>query len=196
MVPGALEPVLGAAAIAIGGSTGSVSVIGAILEALSDRSPAVLIVVHVPSEPLTRLSSLFARQTRLSVHEVEHGMPIQRGHVYVAPANYHFLVERSQSCALSIAPPEHFSRPAIDALFESAADVYEKHLIGVLLTGASHDGAQGLQAIRRRGGKAIVQDPTTAASRIMPDAGLNAVPDALVVPAFQLPKTLAPIVAS
>jgi two-component system chemotaxis response regulator CheB len=115
------------------------------------------------------------------VANVEPGEPIERGKLYFAPADYHLLVEPDRRCALSIEAPVHFSRPAIDVLFESAADVYGAALVGVILTGASSDGALGLRAVHARGGRTFVQDPTTAESPVMPAAALAAVPDARVV---------------
>jgi two-component system, chemotaxis family, protein-glutamate methylesterase/glutaminase len=177
MSPGA-HPV---EAIVIGGSAGSVAVLGELLPGLPADFPPVLVVVHVlPSSP-NLLANLFAPACAVRVLEAEPGAPITRGSVYFAPADYHLLVEPGRRCALSIEPPVHFSRPAIDVLFESAADVYGKALVGVLLTGASADGAEGLACIVRQGGRAIIQDPETAQSKVMPGAGLAAVPGARVV---------------
>jgi two-component system chemotaxis response regulator CheB len=100
--------------------------------------------------------------------------------VLVAPADYHLLVEGG-SVALSVDAPEHYSRPSIDVLFETAADAYGERAAGVVLTGANADGAEGLARIARRGGRAIVQDPGTALRREMPDAALAATPDASVL---------------
>jgi two-component system, chemotaxis family, protein-glutamate methylesterase/glutaminase len=169
-------------AVVIGGSAGSVAVLGELLPGLPADFPPVLIVVHVlPSSP-SLLASLFAPACALRVVEAEPGAPIERGCVYFAPADYHLLVEPGHRCALSIEPPVLFSRPAIDVLFDSAADVYKRALVGVVLTGASADGAEGLAAIVRQGGRAIVQDPATAESKVMPSAALAAVPGARVVP--------------
>jgi two-component system chemotaxis response regulator CheB len=170
------------AAVVIGGSAGSVAVLGELLPGLPANYPPVLIVIHVlPSAP-SLLASLFAPVCALRVVEADPGVPLERGTVYFAPADYHLLVEPTRRCALSIEPPVLFSRPAIDVLFESAADVYGPALVGVVLTGASADGAEGLAAIARQGGRAIVQDPATAESKVMPSAALAAVPDARVVP--------------
>jgi two-component system chemotaxis response regulator CheB len=168
-------------AVVIGGSAGSVAVLGELLPGLPANFPPVLIVVHVlPSSP-SLLANLYAPLCAMRVLEAEPGAPIERGSVYFAPADYHLLVEPDRRCALSIEPHVHFSRPAIDVLFESAADAYGKALCGVLLTGASSDGALGLAAIARGGGRVIVQDPKTAESKVMPSAGLAAVPRARVV---------------
>lgn len=167
-------------ALVIGGSAGSVGALAELLPGLPANFPPVLIVVHVlPTSP-NPLGALFAPQCALRVANVEPGAPIERGCLYFAPADYHLLVEADRRCALSIEPPVHFSRPAIDVLFESAADVYGPALAAVILTGASSDGAQGLRAVCDRGGRAFVQDPATAEASIMPAAALLAVPEARV----------------
>ena len=193
MVPTSMKP--GSAsveAVVIGGSAGSVSVLGELLPGLPTDFPPVLIVIHVlPSAP-NPLANLFAPRCAVRVREAEPGMPIDRGCVYFAPADYHLLVERGRICSLSIEPPVLFSRPAIDVLFESAADAYGAALVGVVLTGASSDGALGLRAVAARGGRAIVQDPAGAEASVMPAAALAAVPEAHVVP---LPSMLAALCA-
>lgn len=167
-------------AVVIGGSAGSVSVLGELLPALPADFPPVLIVVHILSSSPNPLGHLFAPRCALRVASVEPGEPLERGALYFAPADYHFLVELDRRCALSIEPPVHFSRPAIDVLFESAADAYGPALAGVILTGASSDGALGLRAVHERGGRTFVQDPATAECSIMPAAALAAVPEAHV----------------
>jgi two-component system, chemotaxis family, protein-glutamate methylesterase/glutaminase len=169
-------------AVVIGGSAGSVAVLGEVLPGLPEDFPPVLVVVHVLSSSVSPLADVFARRCAIRVLEAEPGTPIERGSAYFAPADYHLLVEPTRRCALSIEPPVHFSRPAIDVLFESAADVYGPALAGVILTGASADGAFGLRAVTERGGRAIVQDPKTAQARTMPEAAIAAVPRARVVP--------------
>ena len=168
-------------AVVIGGSAGSVAALGQVLPGLPSEFPPVLIVVHVlPSSP-SLLAQLFRPRCAMRVREPEAFEPIERGTIYFAPADYHLLVEPSRRCALSIEPPVRFSRPAIDVLFESAASVYGAGLIGVVLTGASADGAQGLRAIDAARGLTIVQDPSTAEHDVMPQAALAAVPGTKVV---------------
>jgi two-component system chemotaxis response regulator CheB len=106
---------------------------------------------------------------------------LEPGRIYFAPPNYHLLVESTASLALSNEDPVQFSRPAIDVLFESAADAYGESLIGIVLTGANNDGAAGLRAICEAGGRAIVQDPAEASSAIMPQSALKACPRAEVM---------------
>jgi two-component system chemotaxis response regulator CheB len=133
-----------------------------------------------PSSPSLWVE-LFAPRCSMRVREAEAFEPIERGTVYFAPADYHLLIEADRRCALSVAPPVHFSRPAIDVLFESAADVYGAALIGVVLTGASSDGALGLLAVHAAGGLALIQDPATAEVATMPRAAWAAVPSARVL---------------
>lgn len=182
MVPAALSKPRVIEAVVIGGSAGSVSALGEILPGLPSGFPPVLIVVHLPASPPSLLARLLAPRCAMRVREAEAFEPIERGSIYFAPADYHLLVEPDRRCSLSIEPPLHFSRPAIDVLFESAADAYGSGLVGLILTGASADGAQGLRAIHAAGGLTIVQDPATSEASIMPRAALSAVPAARVVP--------------
>jgi two-component system, chemotaxis family, protein-glutamate methylesterase/glutaminase len=168
-------------AVVIGGSAGSVSVLGDLLPGLPADFLPVLVVVHVPSSR-TPLADVFSRRCAVRVVEAEPGTPIERGSVYFAPADYHLLVEPTRRCALSIEAPVLFSRPSIDVLFESAAEAYGAGLVGVVLTGASSDGALGLRAVSDRRGRAFVQDPATAEARTMPEAAIAAVPSARVIP--------------
>jgi len=187
MVPAAMTPSpVGSArpapeALVIGGSAGSIAALGELLPGLPADFPPVLVVVHVLARSPNPLGALFARRCALRVTNVEPGEPLERGALYFAPADYHLLVEPDRRCALSIEPPVHFSRPAIDVLFESAAEAYGSALAGVILTGASSDGAQGLRAVHERGGRTFVQDPATAEVAVMPAAALRAVPEARVV---------------
>jgi two-component system, chemotaxis family, protein-glutamate methylesterase/glutaminase len=167
-------------ALVIGGSAGSVEALGVLLPGLPADFPPVLIVVHVLATSPNPLGALFEPRCALRVASVEPGEPIERGALYFAPAGYHLLVETDRRCALSIEPPVHFSRPSIDVLFESAAEAYGPALVGVVLTGASSDGAHGLQAVHARGGRTFVQDPATAEHAVMPAAALRAVPEARV----------------
>jgi two-component system chemotaxis response regulator CheB len=112
---------------------------------------------------------------------VEDKMPIEHGTVYVAPPDYHTLVEQG-FFSLSTEAPVRYSRPSIDVAFGTAADSYGHRTVGVVLTGANSDGAEGLRLISDRGGLAVVQDPETAESPTMPRAAARAVPRARVMP--------------
>ena len=168
--------------VVIGGSAGSVTALGEILPGLPPSFPPVLVVVHVLASTPSLLAGVFAPRCAMRVREAEASEPIEPGTVYFAPADYHLLVEPDRRCALSIEPPVHFSRPSIDVLFESAADVYGPAVAGLVLTGASSDGAAGLSAVHKAGGYAIVQDPATAEASYMPAAARSAVPAARSLP--------------
>jgi len=125
----------------------------------------------------------------LPLGEPEDKEEIAGGRVYLAPRDYHLLVGR-EGFALSVGSPVNFARPAIDVLFESAADVYGARAVGVILTGANRDGARGLARIKARGGYAVVQEPTDAAARSMPDAALQATTVDQVVPLAEIAPVL------
>lgn len=167
------------AAVVIGASVGAIEALSLLLPALPAAYPLpVLVVVHVPADRKTALAELFAPRCQIGVKEAEDKEVIGAGMVYFAPPDYHLLVEPDFTLSLSSDEPVLFSRPAIDVLFQSAADAYGDNLIGVVLTGASSDGAQGLRAIREAGGMALVQTPATAEGETMPRAALAACPDA------------------
>jgi two-component system, chemotaxis family, protein-glutamate methylesterase/glutaminase len=156
-------------AIVIGASAGGVEVLTQMLPALpADFRPAVLIVVHVRSDPPSLLPGLFSARCKLPVVEPDDKDDIAGGTIYVAPPGYHMLVEPDRSISLSVDPPVRFSRPSVDVLFESAALCFADTLLGVVLSGANDDGARGLVAIQRAGGRCWVQDPHTAVSDAMP----------------------------
>lgn len=160
-------------AIVIGASAGGVKALIPLLQALpADFAPAVLVVLHLPPEPPSLLPQLFARYCKLPIKEAEDKESIRPGVVYMAPANYHLLVEPEKTLALSLDEPEHYSRPSINLLFESAAYAYRQNLLSILLTGASVDGTKGVEAVRQIGGQTWVQDPDDAESRIMPAAAI------------------------
>ena len=168
-----------ASAIVIGASAGGVQALSRILPALrADFASPVIIVVHVPPRKDNALVDLFARKCILTVKEAEDKEPLVAGTIYFAPPDYHLLVEAGGTLALSSEETVNHSRPAIDVLFETAADAFGPALTGIILTGANHDGAQGLKAVGAAGGVAIAQDPATAEVATMPAAALSACPSA------------------
>ena len=169
-------------AVVIGASAGAVQALLAVLPALPPSfSLPVLVVVHVPPDRDNVLAPLLQAKCRLPVKEAEDKEPIVGGVVYFAPPDYHLLVETDGCVALSTDDPVNYSRPSIDVLFESAADAYGAGVIGVVLSGANHDGAAGLRAVLDAGGSAIVQDPAEAFATAMPDAALEACPSATIM---------------
>ncbi|HEX2699429.1 MAG TPA: chemotaxis protein CheB [Acidimicrobiales bacterium] len=157
----------------VGGSWGGLDALGRLLALLDPGGPlAVAAALHrAPNGPEGALVSYLRSRSRLPVAEAEDKDEIEPGHVYLAPADYHLLVEPGRF-ALSIDAPIHFSRPSIDVLFESAADAYAEAATAVVLTGANADGCSGLCQVKRRGGLTLVQDPETAVRREMPDAAI------------------------
>lgn len=160
--------------VVIGTSMGGLSALEILCSGLPKDFPlAVAIVQHRHIDSDETLSLLLQVHCPLPVREAEDKEPIEGGRIYVAPADYHLLVDRG-SFALSTEPKVCYARPSIDVLFETAADAYKEQLIGVILTGASKDGSQGLARVKERGGLTVVQSPATAESAVMPEAALAA----------------------
>jgi two-component system chemotaxis response regulator CheB len=150
-------------AVVIGASAGGVQALSVLLPALPAHAlAAILIVLHLPRDRPSLLADIFAQKCSLDVLEAQDKEPIVPGTVYFAPANYHLLVDQGPQLALSVDDLVHHSRPSIDVLFESAAEVYGHRLLGIILTGANEDGAQGLASVHDSGGVTVVQEPATA----------------------------------
>ncbi len=162
-------------AVVMGGSAGGFEALDAILSALpKDFMLPILVVQHLhPSDDGSFVRHV-ARTTRLSVVEPCDKERIGCGCVYAAPANYHMLVERNGTIALSVNEKINWSRPSIDVLFESAARVWGESLIAVILSGANNDGTKGMRAVKEAGGLAIVQEPASATTPVMPQAAIDA----------------------
>jgi two-component system, chemotaxis family, protein-glutamate methylesterase/glutaminase len=141
---------------------------------------AVALVQHRHKDSDHLLRQLLQEKSELQVFEVEDKMPLEHGRIYVAPPDYHTLVEPGHF-SLSTEAPVRYSRPSIDVTFLSAADSYGHRAVGIVLTGANSDGSEGLKRISDRGGMAIVQDPSTAESSLMPSSAVRAVPRARVM---------------
>lgn len=161
-------------AVVIGVSAGGIMALRDILPQLpAGFAPSVFIVQHIHANHTESLASYFQPFCHIPVRDACDKEPIRPGTIYFAPPNYHLLVENERYLALSVDEKVHFSRPSIDVLFESAAEVYKADLIGVILTGANQDGAAGLHCVRNHGGLAVVQDPQTAVMSTMPEAALQ-----------------------
>ncbi len=157
----------------------------------------IAVVQHRHKDSDRLLATLLQERTALTVCEVEDKQPILPGFLFIAPADYHLLVERGHF-SLSTDAPVRYSRPSIDVAFTTAADSYGPRAVGVVLTGANADGAEGLAAIAERGGLPVVQSPATAESPTMPQAALDAVPAARVLTLPAIAELLAslPVAAS
>jgi two-component system chemotaxis response regulator CheB len=167
--------------VAVGTSAGGLDALRTLVAGLPRDFPMPLIVVQHRSPDSHLLCELVAECSTLPVLEVVDKMPVEDGHVYVAPPDYHTLVDDGHF-VLSVDAPVRFSRPSIDVMFSSVADAYGADAIGVVLTGANADGARGLRRIVDAGGAGVVQDPATAEVRVMPAEAAKAVPEACVVP--------------
>jgi two-component system, chemotaxis family, protein-glutamate methylesterase/glutaminase len=169
-------------AVVIGASAGALEALSAILPLLpSDYGLPVMIVVHLPPDKKSVMAALFQAKCGIQVREAEDKEQIVSRTAYIAPPNYHLLVETDKSLSLSNDDPVHYSRPSIDVLFESAADAYGPSLIAIVLTGANQDGAGGLKAVAEAGGAAVVQNPRGAYASVMPEAAIAQCPGALVL---------------
>lgn len=172
-------------AIVIGGSAGAIDALLTILPALpATLRASVIVALHVPRDRPSLLTQVFAPRCALPVHEAQDNEPLEPGTIVFAPPDYHLLLDVGPRLSLSVDAPVHFSRPAIDILFDSAADLFGERTLGILLSGANADGAQGLAAIDQAQGLCIVQAPDSASSPTMPRAALSLIP--------QVPHVLSP----
>lgn len=170
-------------AIVVAGSAGGVEALMKLLADLPAGMQVPLIcMLHLPANRDSRLAELFGERLAVPVREAADKQPIADGTVYFAGSGYHLSVEQDRTFSLSCEAPVHFARPAIDVLMASAADVYGKALVGILLTGANQDGAAGMARIGERGGLTVVQDPAEAQVATMPQAAIDARQPDLVLP--------------
>lgn len=167
-------------AVVIGASAGGVEALSEILPGLRQGvAPAVMVVLHIPRERPSLLATIFDAKCAVQVREAQDKEPVEPGTVYFAAPDYHLLVDHGAQgpwLAMSNDEAVNFSRPAIDVLFESAADCWGPRVLGIVLTGGNQDGAQGLQAIARAGGMTVVQDPRQAQAPYMPEHAIAAGP--------------------
>lgn len=160
--------------VVVGASTGGAQALAALLSGLPhDFAAPVVVALHRGRDSADTLTEFLQRSSALRIQEAQDKEPLAPGIVYLAPPDYHLLVEKD-NLALSTEARVHWARPSIDVLFESAADIWAEQTIGVILTGANADGAQGLARIKKSGGLAVVQDPAEALYRAMPDAAIAA----------------------
>lgn len=171
---------LGYAMVVVGTSWGGLEALRVLVSGLPPEFDIPMTVVqHRHRDSDEMLARFLQSHTRLRVCEVEDKQPVETGTVYLAPANYHLLVERGHF-SLSVEAPVRYSRPSIDVSMTSAADAYGHRAVGVILTGSNADGARGLRHIADRGGLTVIQDPKSAEAPAMPEAAMSAVPTARV----------------
>jgi len=170
-------------AVVIGASAGGVEALGALLPSLpAGYGLPVFCILHLPGDRESRLAELFGERLPLPVKEAEDKEAIAPGTVYFAGSGYHLSVEKDFTFSLSCEPPVHYARPSIDLLMESSADAYGAGLVGILLTGANHDGAEGMARIHASGGLTVVQDPADAQVATMPKSAIDRFSPHLILP--------------
>lgn len=175
--------------VVIGASAGGISPIKKVLSELPANLPAALfVVVHLPPRP-SNLAAVLSRSTQLPALEAIQDQPIERGRIYVAPPDQHLFIENDQ-IQLWRGPKENRQRPAINALFRSAAVGYRERVIGIILSGIMEDGTTGLWWIRRYGGIAVVQDPSEAQFSEMPQSVLTHLDPDYVLRVNEIPPLL------
>ena len=170
-------------AIVIGVSSGGMNA----LKIISSTLPAhfnlpIIIVQHLSAHSDSHWIKLLNEKSLLNIKEADEKDTIEKGNIYIAPPNYHLLIEKDKTFSLTIDERVNFARPSIDVLFESAAEAYTNKLIGIVLTGSNSDGTKGIKRIKDCGGLAIIQDPETAESEYMPKSAIAA-----IVPDYILP---------
>ncbi len=188
------EPAIDRDIIVIGGSAGALSVLQELFAPLPANFPAaVFVVVHQSQSQPGRLPEILSRVGKLPADHAKDGAPIELGRVYVAPPNYHVLIERGRM-KLSLGPKENRFRPSIDPLFRTAARTYEKQVIGVILSGQLDDGTLGMMRVKQFGGTAIAQDPASAEAGDMPASVIRNVPCDYILSPDQIAGVLTQLV--
>jgi two-component system, chemotaxis family, protein-glutamate methylesterase/glutaminase len=180
------------ALVVVGGSAGAVEILQRLTSKLTTSfSPSMVIVLHMPPDSRGVLHELLAAPSRPPMKVAEDKEPLVPGNLYFAAPGYHLLVEGGGTFALSLDDLVHFSRPSIDVLFETAAEAYGDRVLGVILSGANADGAEGLRAIVEAGGAAVIQAPATAEVPTMPEAALKACRESYVADPAAIAQLLA-----
>lgn len=169
-----MTPPRSSALVVVGASWGGLHAVADLLAGIDPRCALPIVVAQhrAPDSPADAYVRSLAARTALVVREADDKDPIESGHVYVAPADYHLLVDEGH-LALSLDGPVRFSRPSIDLLFETAAESYGDAVVAVVLTGANDDGCRGARAVKEAGGLVLAQDPATAERREMPEGVIN-----------------------
>lgn len=170
-------------AIVIGVSAGGLKALKTILPALPENfSLPIIIVQHLGIQSNNTWITILGNALLLKIKEADEKEKIEKGTIYIAPPGYHLLIEKDSTFSLLLDERVNFAIPSIDVLFDSATDAYKDALIGVILTGANHDGANGLKKIKENGGTTIVQDPLTADASYMPQAAIDALKPDYIMP--------------
>lgn len=181
--------------VVIGASWGGVDALTTLLRKIPKGFLAPIAVVqHRAEDTDSLLAQVLQRSTELKVEEAEDKGELQPGHVYLAPAGYHLLIDEG-ALSLSVDERENFARPSVDVLFESAAEWFRNRVVAIVLTGVGRDGARGAQVVEELGGMVIVEDPQTAVRPEMPSAALASTHKAHVYPVQRIPTVLSRLCA-
>ena len=160
--------------VVVGTSAGGFNALSMIFESIPADYPIPIIVVqHRAKDSQDLFEEVLQRKCTIAIKQADEKEKIRPGRIYIAPPDYHLLVESDKSFSLSSDALVHFSRPSIDVLFESAALAYKDKVVGILLTGANNDGASGIVMIKKMGGMTIAQDPQEAQYAMMPQAAIE-----------------------
>lgn len=174
--------------IVIGGSAGSLQVILEMIKNLDESlNFPILLVMHRKAQANNILQTLLQQFTKTEVLEIEDKTEIETNKIYIVPADYHLLFEDKKTMSLDSSEKMNYSRPSIDVTFKSAAEIYGKTLVGILLSGANADGVEGLAYIKKNGGNVWIQDPKTAEVDYMPKHAVEEIDFDLIIK----PKNLA-----
>lgn len=170
-------------AIVIGVSSGGLNAMKIMFSHLpADFKMPIMIVQHISPRSENQWIDLLNNKSQLPIKEADEKEKIESGMVYIAPPNYHLMVEKDKTFSLTVEERVNYARPSIDVLFESAAEAYKNKLIGVILTGSNNNGTNGLKRIQECGGLTIVQDPQTAESAYMPASAIAAAKPEYILP--------------
>jgi two-component system chemotaxis response regulator CheB len=158
----------------LGGSAGSFKLIFTIVKNFcADVNKTVIIVIHRKKNFLSEIEKLFAENSRMSLREISDKDEIRQNTIYIAPANYHTLIEKEKCFGLDVSDAVWYSKPSIDVTFESAAEVYKERCTAILFSGANQDGAEGMLKLRNYGALTIAQNPDEAEMPQMPAAAIE-----------------------
>jgi two-component system, chemotaxis family, protein-glutamate methylesterase/glutaminase len=170
-------------AIVIGVSSGGLNAMKLLFSLLPiGFSTPIIIVQHIGTRSENIWIQLLNDKSNVEIKEADEKETIDKGKVYIAPPNYHLLIEKNKTFSLTVDERVNFARPSIDVLFETAAEAYQEKLIGVVLTGSNNDGSKGIKRIKELGGLTIVQEPETAESPYMPASAIETIQPDYILP--------------
>jgi len=178
-------------AIVIGVSSGGMNAMNLMFPLLpKEFKIPIIIVQHINARSDSQWITLLNNKSNLYIKEADEKELIEQGIVYIAPPNYHLLIEKNKTFSLTVDERINFARPSIDVLFESAAEAYKNKLIGIILTGSNNDGSKGIKRIKEYGGLTIIQNPETAESSYMPASAISSITPDYILSLEEIMKLL------